>query len=62
MSSYKYCPSPLIEAYADADLHRQCPNCRAPADDWCRRADGTPRPIPCLKRYPVHAHAERQAQ
>ena len=51
--TYKYCPSPLIEAYADCELHRQCPNCFAPPDDWCRRPDGTPRPIPCLKRYPA---------
>lgn len=50
--SYTYCPSPLIEAYAECDLHRRCPNCGAAPDSWCQRPDGTPRPIPCVKRYP----------
>lgn len=41
---------PVREAYADADLHRQCPNCRADVGDWCRRDNGTPKRTPCLKR------------
>lgn len=48
--SYRYCPAPLIDVYAECELHRECPNCRAAENDWCRRPDGTPRPVPCLKR------------
>lgn len=36
--------------YADANMHQQCPNCRAEANDYCRRPDGHIRAIPCLAR------------
>ena len=39
-----------IDAYADAVMHRDCPNCGAPPNDWCRRADGHIRRPPCIKR------------
>lgn len=45
-----YNDHPIATAYADSDIDRQCPNCRAPAGDWCRRSNGTPKRTPCLQR------------
>jgi hypothetical protein len=41
---------PLPGAYAMARMSEPCPNCQAVAHDWCRRADGKPRRVPCLAR------------
>lgn len=38
------------QLYADADMDHQCPNCRADAHEWCQRADGSQKRIPCLVR------------
>lgn len=38
------------QLYAEADMDRQCPNCRADAHEWCRRDDGSQKRIPCLAR------------
>ena len=37
-------------AYADADMFHECPNCGAPPNEWCTRADGHVRRIPCIAR------------
>ena len=38
------------QLYAEADMDRQCPNCRADAHEWCQREDGTQKRVPCLAR------------
>jgi hypothetical protein len=38
------------QLYADADMDRQCPNCRAEAHEWCQRDDGSQKRVPCLAR------------
>lgn len=42
--------TPLAWTYVDAHMDRQCPNCHAPAHEYCRRPDGPARRIPCIKR------------
>lgn len=49
--NHVYNDHPIPEAYADSDLNRPCPNCRAGAGDWCRRDNGHPKRTPCLKRF-----------
>lgn len=43
-------PQPVLEAYADARMGETCPNCAAAPGDWCHRADGQYRRIPCVTR------------
>ena len=33
-------PQPVYEAYADARMHEQCPNCGAAPGDYCLHPDG----------------------
>lgn len=44
--------SPLVWIYAEASMERQCPNCRAEPNEYCRRPDGYVRRIPCIARIP----------
>lgn len=41
---------PVVAAYADGALDRVCANCSAPANAFCRRADGTYKAVPCCTR------------
>lgn len=43
-------PGPVIDAYADANIHEQCTGCGAPAFSFCRHPDGTERKMPCRQR------------
>ncbi|WP_438941685.1 zinc finger domain-containing protein [Mycobacteroides abscessus] len=43
-------PGAIWEAYADADIGHQCPNCGAAPNVWCSRPDGRVRRTPCLAR------------
>lgn len=44
-------PGPVLEAYADTDaLDRECPNCRAPVNEFCRHESGVERKVPCVAR------------
>jgi hypothetical protein len=45
-------PRALPEAYSYARMNNICPNCGAAPGEWCRRADGHYRRIPCVKRIP----------
>lgn len=38
------------EVYAEAAMDRECPNCQAPPQRWCKRPNGETRPIPCVAR------------
>ncbi|MDO3636010.1 zinc finger domain-containing protein [Mycolicibacterium arseniciresistens] len=38
------------DVYADAAMERQCPNCGAEPNDYCRRPDGEIRSVPCILR------------
>ena len=43
------------EVYADAAMDRECPNCLAPPNQWCRRPDGQVRSVPCIRRMRIAA-------
>lgn len=38
---------PVIEAYADGRIEDPCPDCGAPANQFCQHPNGTPRITPC---------------
>jgi len=40
----------IADAYADAVMHTECPNCGAAPNNWCTRADGPIRRTPCIAR------------
>lgn len=42
--------SPVVEAYADGAIDRQCTNCGADPLQFCRHANGAPRKVPCISR------------
>ena len=37
-------------AYADANMHTECPHCGAEPNQFCTRPDGVVRRTPCIKR------------
>lgn len=42
---------PVIETYVDTDaLDHDCPNCQAPAGEFCRHDTGQHRKMPCIAR------------
>jgi len=41
---------PIVDVYADGGLERGCGNCSAVAGAFCRRADGSFKPVPCCAR------------
>lgn len=45
-----YSAGPVVEAYADGALDRACVNCGAVAGAFCKRADGSFKPVPCCGR------------
>lgn len=41
----------IWQAYADTGaLDTDCPNCAAPRNQWCTKADGRVRRVPCVDR------------
>lgn len=43
---------PVDDAYADAEIHKACAGCGAPAFEYCRHTGGAFRRTPCAQRYP----------
>lgn len=41
---------PVVEVYADGALDRACTNCSAEAGVFCKRRDGSFKPVPCCTR------------
>lgn len=41
---------PIADVYADGALERGCGNCGSEAGSFCRRADGSFKPVPCCAR------------
>lgn len=45
------CPvGPIVDVYADGALERGCTNCGSEPGSFCRRADGSFKPVPCCAR------------
>lgn len=43
-------PDPVLAAYVNGSLHRECVNCGAEPHQLCHHPDGTPRKAPCPRR------------
>ena len=41
---------PIVDVYADGALDRACGNCSADAGVFCKRPDGSFKPVPCCAR------------
>lgn len=38
---------PVLDAYADGEIERSCPDCGASEYSWCRHPNGSLRRVPC---------------
>ena len=41
---------PIVDVYADGALERACTNCGSPVGVFCKRRDGSFKPVPCCTR------------
>ena len=41
---------PIVDVYADGALERGCGNCGSPVNVFCKRPDGSFKPMPCCTR------------
>jgi len=52
---------PIVDVYADGALDRACGNCSADAGVFCKRPDGSFKPVPCCTRLRGGNAADRPA-